>query len=167
MDRCSPSKGKPDPCMNVHIGSWKGNKSIVCGIPHEIRPCRTKDTLKCGPIYYYFTKCTEADSKKHKTCFCLDKAVIRKNHLHPTDECKKSSSCEYADFCSPKKGQDPCSKMEDVFVPNPKPSTKNYQPVLKVPMKCASLTKKKENDWDSPSCTDNTDVCSCQDSGLE
>ena len=167
LDRCSPSRNNGEPCKNVKIGAWKGNKNIICARPHEIRPCRKKDKLKCGPIYYYFTKCTEQDSRKQQSCFCLDEAVVRKKHLRPSDECKDSSHCEYADFCSPQKHQDPCSKMQNVFVPNPKPSSKKYQPVLKIPMKCTSLTKNKMNDWDSPACTDNTDICSCQDSGLE
>ena len=167
MDRCSRTKDNQRPCKNVQIGSWKGDKNIVCAKPNEIRPCNQENKEKCGPIYYYFTECSESDSKNGEVCFCLDEDVVRTKSLKPTDKCTRNSTCQYADFCSPQKGNDICSKMNDVFVPNPKPSSKNYQPVLKVAMKCASLTKKKMNDWDSPSCDDKYDICSCQDSGLE
>ena len=167
LDRCSPSNENQDPCKNVRMGSWKGNKNISCAKPHEIRPCHKANKFECGPIYYYFTKCNESDSKDGVVCLCLDEAVIRKESLKPTDECTMTSNCQYADFCSPQNGTDPCDKMDAVFVPNPKSSSKKYQPVLKIPMKCVSLTTNKISDFHSPSCKNNTDICSCQDSGLE
>ena len=176
MDKCKPGKSN-DPCQKVQFANLDNGTNIVCARPHEIGHCKKKAKENCGPSYYFFTDCNYENNSK-ATCFCLHDVVIRKAALKAVDECKDGSVCEYADFCLVDGNRDPCNKMGGVYVPNPEweakaggvyvpHSERGKEPVYKSSMKCVSLTEKKVKGWDSPSCKDENDICSCQDSGIE
>ena len=167
MDRCMPSNASR-PCKPEQFNGLEHGTNLMCAKAHEIRPCTKKNRTNCGEVWYYFTDCNMGTYSEDDVCFCLQESAIRKSLLTATDECKKQrGACQYGDFCSIDGVEDPCLTMGDIYVPSPISSGSGNDSITKIPMKCTSMTAKRDHPWSSPSCQNANDICTCQDSGTD